>query len=603
MPFRRARVNLRRLLRRILRQDDPPERLARGVAAGFFAAAFPLPGLQIPLSLACAWLVRGNAAVAILPQFISNAGTMFPLAILQYHLGARLWPAHAPEAETAIAGLKDALGGWTWAHPCASLGGLFSSLGELGLEVLGPLLLGILVSGVVLAAFSYPVTVIAVWAWRSRRRKRLAGKDAAAPAPPFVLRVPEHPPENTPQVIARYALEAGQFIRADHIKLLVDGRAAYPEMLAAIAAAARSVDLETYILRSDRTGERFADALAAAAARGVRARLLYDDAGSLGLSSAFVQRLVAAGVQVAVYHPLLLSRPDWAMNRRDHRKILVVDGEVSFTGGLNLANEYAAVEDGGGGWRDTHLRLDGAAVAAELAALFEDVWRRAKPVQGIREIRGQTERIVCPRISSSRPSELPPPPVPRGRDSRTFGPVAVHVVSNQEFRLRRRIRRAYLHAIHHAEHYILIENAYFIPDRGIRRALYRAVARGVQVAVAVARYSDVEIAAKASRALYSELLSSGVRLFEWPAAMLHAKTAVIDDAWSLVGSYNLDHRSLIHNLEVVVVVADPAFARRLREQTVADIARCQELTLQKHAARPWHEILLDAAAYQVRYWL
>ena len=594
MPLRRARVNLRRVLRRILRQDDPPERIARGVAAGCFATAFPLPGLQIPLSLACAWLVRGNAAVSIFPQFLSNAGTMFPLAILQYKLGAWLWPTHTQEAGTAIAGMEGVLRGWTWAHPWNSLGACFSSLGALGLEVLGPLLVGVLASGVILAALSYPLTVIAVWAWRSRQRKRLAGKDAVAPTAPFALRAREHPPRSTQLVIERYAREAAQFIRADRIKLLVDGREAFPEMLAAIAAAARSVDLETYILRSDRTGERFADALAAAAARGVPVRLLYDAVGSLGLSSAFVQRLLGAGVQVSVYHPLLLSRPGWAINRRDHRKILVVDGAVSFTGGLNIASEYAAIEDGGGGWRDTHLRLDGAAVAAELAALFEHVWRRAKPVPG----------ASAAQPVSLRPSKPPAgPPPPRGRDSRTFGGVAVHVISNQELRLRRRIRRAYLHAIHRAEYYILIENAYFIPDRGIRRALYRAVGRGVQVAVGVARHSDVEIAGRASRALYSELLLSGVRLFEWPAAMLHAKTAVIDDSWALVGTYNFDHRSLFHNLEVVVVAADAAFARRLREQTLADIARCQELTLQQHASRPWHEILLDAAAYQVRYWL
>jgi uncharacterized protein (DUF2062 family) len=132
MPISRARVNLRRILRKIVRQDDPPERIARGVAAGFFAAAFPRPGLQIPLSLACAWLVRGNAVVSIFPQFISNAGTMFPLAILQYKLGTWLWPAHAQEAGAAIGRLEGALSGWIWAHPWSSLSACWSSLGELG---------------------------------------------------------------------------------------------------------------------------------------------------------------------------------------------------------------------------------------------------------------------------------------------------------------------------------------------------------------------------------------------------------------------------------------------------------------------------------------
>jgi len=166
-----------------------------------------------------------------------------------------------------------------------------------------------------------------------------------------------------------------------------------------------------------------------------------------------------------------------------------------------------------------------------------------------------------------------------------------------------RLRRAYIHAIKNARRYILIENAYFIPDRGIRRALRNAVRRGVVVGVVVAMYSDVKIAAMASRALYGELLSNGVRLFEYPKTMLHAKTAVIDDEWSMVSSYNLDHRSLLHNLEAGVLLLDAAFARALRNQVLIDISHCREVTLQFHKARPWNEALLESAAYQARYWL
>ena len=123
------------------------------------------------------------------------------------------------------------------------------------------------------------------------------------------------------------------------------------------------------------------------------------------------------------------------------------------------------------------------------------------------------------------------------------------------------------------------------------------------VAVVLARNSDVSAAGYASRSLYSDLLTSGVRLFEWPFGMMHAKTAVIDDAWATVGSYNFDHRSLLHQLESVAVVADPAFARVLRDQTFADLAKCREITLAEHESRPWRQMLLESAAYLVRRWL
>jgi cardiolipin synthase len=183
------------------------------------------------------------------------------------------------------------------------------------------------------------------------------------------------------------------------------------------------------------------------------------------------------------------------------------------------------------------------------------------------------------------------------------GGVAVRIIGNREFRRRQDIRRAYLYAIQNAQRYVLIENAYFIPDRRVRRALARAAARRALVAVVLSRNSDVTTAAYASRSLYSELLASGVRLFEWPLGMMHAKTAVIDDAWATVGSYNFDHRSLLHQLESVAVVADPVFARRLRDQMFADLAKCREITLMEHESRPWRQMLLESAAYLVRRWL
>ena len=181
--------------------------------------------------------------------------------------------------------------------------------------------------------------------------------------------------------------------------------------------------------------------------------------------------------------------------------------------------------------------------------------------------------------------------------------MAVQILGNEEFRFRRRIRKAYLQAMASARRYILIENAYFIPDRRVRQALGRAVRRGVTVAVVVASQGDVRIAEYASRSLYGQLLAAGIRIFEWPGGMMHAKTAVIDDTWAIVGSYNFDAISLLRQLEVAAVVADPRFACQLREQTLADVTRCHEVTRSEWAARPWSQKFVEALAHGVRRWL
>jgi cardiolipin synthase len=522
------------------------------------------------------------------------------LPFLEFRMGAMLWPGHAPKAHAAI---KAMLAAWDWSAPKASLAHLPASLERLGLGTLGPLALGFLFAGLLAAAISYPLTVIGVWTWRARRRRhRLIRGRKKEVAPPLELPGRDAPPPAPADVLARYAREPQGFECAERVRLLVDGGEAYPEMLAAIEGARQTVDLETYMVRADRTGTRFRDALAGAAGRGVHVRLLYDYIGSLGLPNRFVRPLIKAGVAVAVYHPVVITRPSWAVNRRDHRKHLVVDGQVAFTGGLNIADEYDVPPELGG-WRDTHLRLEGEAPAERIEELFEYGWQLAAPYGEP----GPAARQLASGVQRRLGRPLGPGAQRRGLEVSDAlwarGGVAVRIIGNREFRHRQDIRRAYLHAIQNAWRYILIENAYFIPDRRVRRALARAAARRVLVVIVLSRTSDVTTAAYASRSLYSELLASGVRLFEWPLGMMHAKTAVNDDAWATVGSYNFDHRSLLHQLESVAVVADPAFARRLRDQMFADLAKCREITLMEHESRPWRQMLLESAAYLVRRWL
>lgn len=415
---------------------------------------------------------------------------------------------------------------------------------------------------------------------------------------PMTLPATPETPLDREAILRRYGRRGMRFVPAAGARWLVNGGEAYAAMLDAIDGARDHVALETYILRGDATGRRFQQALIRAAGRGVRVRLLYDWWGSLALSGHFVREMTEAGVAVGVYHPLVLLRPVWALNKRDHRKMLVVDDRLSFMGGLNIADEYAPADDGGGGWRDTHIRLDGPEVARATTALFDYGWHRAAPYD-----RTHTRRAML-RWGLRR--RLAPRPAEPARDVAAAWPgvdLPVSILGNEILRHRRRIRRAYLAAIRSARRYVLIENAYFIPSLGIRRALVRAAQRGVAVGVVVAERNDVPITAYASRWLYEELLAGGVRLFEWPTGMMHAKTAVIDDAWSIVGSYNLDHRSLLHQLESVAVVADADLARRLRDQTLADIAACREVSLQAHRRRPAWQKAAEYGAYLVRHWL
>jgi cardiolipin synthase len=426
----------------------------------------------------------------------------------------------------------------------------------------------------------------------------------AAPFAPFAL--PHAAPESLTclELLARYARRPEYYQLADAARLLVNGHETFAAMLAAIAGASSSVELGTYTIQADGVGRQFQAALISAAARGVQVRLLYDFIGSRGLPAAFVNALLAAGVAVAVYHPPIFGRICQTINRRNHRKLLIVDRRLLFAGGLNLTDAYAAPADHGDGWRDTHTALTGTAVASAGARLYEHDWQHATPYPETiprlawwpSGVRRRLRRILTIRQLWRHATDELQRAIHQGH-------VPVQVIGNEALRHRHAIHQAYLYAIHHARHYILIENAYFIPTRAIRKALAQAVSRGVQVAVTVPRHSDVPIVTHASRYLYARLLAQGIRIYEWPHAMLHAKTAVIDDAWSVVGSYNLDRRSLFHQLEVVVTVLDRDFATRLREQTLADLAQCHEVTCHAHAQRSWRRRLLETLAYAFRYWL
>jgi cardiolipin synthase len=377
----------------------------------------------------------------------------------------------------------------------------------------------------------------------------------------------------------RYLPARGRRRSRNRVIPLRAGEQAFPAMLCAIARAERSVCLEMYILRADRIGQRFQSALIERARAGVRVCLIYDAVGSIGLPAKYLAELDDAGVERIEFHPVMPWRPRAGWNRRDHKKLLIVDGRVAFTGGINIGDEYCPASEGGGGWHDLCAQIEGPAVR-DLWGVFAATWHAHGGA-----------RLELP----------PPPPEPSASADRSLS--WVEVIANLGAISRPRIRRAVLHAIDRAEKRVVILNAYFIPDRALRRAFAAAIRRGAEVRVIVPSRSDLTLVYFASRNLYARLMRMGVRIFEWQGEMMHAKAAAIDGVWATIGSYNLDRRSFIHNLEVGLLIVDRELARELEAQFEADLRRCREVEARVWAKRPAWQKWAERACYALRYWL
>ncbi len=384
-----------------------------------------------------------------------------------------------------------------------------------------------------------------------------------------------------PGTLQRFARTQARWRPGCEVVVLRDGAETYPAMLAAIAAATVSISLETYILAADGTGDRFKAALSERARAGVAVRLIYDAVGSFGLSDAWLDELREAGVEIIDFNPIRMWRRRYRLSYRDHRKILVVDDVVAFTGGLNIANDYAAVGDGGAGWHDMHCRVRGA-IVRDLARMFRRTWLRA----------------------GGTPYVLPTtPPRSDADDAPVRGRSIVRLIDNTGLRQRTAMRRAYLHVIKHAQQRVLIQNAYFLPDRGVRRALARAARRGVDVRVIVPGKTDVQLVAWASLYVVRVLARRGVQVFHWPGPMMHAKTAVVDGTWSTIGSYNFDAQSRFNNLEVTVEILDADIGGELVRQFDADVPACTPYDGSFWSRQPWWRKVFAWLAFRLRRFL
>jgi cardiolipin synthase len=343
-------------------------------------------------------------------------------------------------------------------------------------------------------------------------------------------------------------------------------------MLRAIRTAEYEILLEMYWFDSDRTGREFADALMERSRAGVCVRVVYDAVGSIEADAEMFDQMRTAGCEVYEYNPIAPWRARFnfgRLNQRDHRKLLVVDGRLAITGGFNIADHWAPKHAGGGGFRDDGIELVGAA-AGELRELFYRTFPKAPfPLPALAHEPGDTD---------------------------------VTVLANDLLAERRGIYDGYINAIAKATSYIIICNSYFIPASRVRKALARAVTRGVRVRVLVPRDSDVKVAQLASRHLYEKLLSAGVEVNEWRGGVLHSKTAVIDDSWCTVGSFNFDARSIYNNLELNVAMESKAVAEALRKRVEVDLADSVSIELGKWRQRSFVIRLIERFFYAFR-WL
>jgi cardiolipin synthase len=362
------------------------------------------------------------------------------------------------------------------------------------------------------------------------------------------------------------------------VALLKDGRQTYPAMLEAIANARRTICLESYVFRDDTTGLRFVHALIERANAGVEVLVMYDHWGS-ELAVETLDHLAEAGVKVLGFRPVrfaTLGRVVARLRRRNHRKSLIVDGEVGFTGGLNIANDYADPAQGGGGWRDTHVRVVGP-TALELQVLFLETWRRQKGPTFDRSKFVRTAPANCARI---------------------------RVVGNDFARGTKAIRREYTQAFTTARERIFLTHAYFLPPAKMLKHLMAAARRGVRVAVILAATTDVQLVLWGARWIYPRLLRAGVEVWEWKERrVLHAKTAVVDGLWSTVGSSNLDPLSLRQNLEVNAVIVDQTFGSALERLFVEDLTCCERVTEQTVAGYGLFSRALSWLAFRLRRWV
>lgn len=358
-------------------------------------------------------------------------------------------------------------------------------------------------------------------------------------------------------------------VSGNEVELLVNGNEIFPAMLEAIRGAQKTITLETFIYWSGKIGQTFADLLSEKARQGVRVHVLLDWLGSNRLDAEMIRQMRESGVEVLRYHP-----PRWwqlrKLNRRTHRKLMVVDGKVGFTGGVGIADAWMGNAEHPDEWRDNHYRIEGP-IVAQVQQAFMDNWMRTRrkvlhseAYYPQLEVKGGLDAQVF--MSSSRD----------GSDS---------------------IYLLFAYALSLARESLYLASAYFMPDEVMVRKLIEAKQRGVTVEIIVpGERIDHQIVRRATRSLWGELLRHGIQIYEYEPTMFHVKTMVVDEYWTSVGSTNFDNRSFKLNDEANLNVFDHEFARRHIEHFKQDRRNAKRITYDDWKKRPLVEKIMERLA-------
>jgi cardiolipin synthase len=378
------------------------------------------------------------------------------------------------------------------------------------------------------------------------------------------------------------AISGSPLVLGNNVTILENGAATYRAMFGAIEGATHNINLETYTFDGDRIGNEFANALIAKQQQGVQVNIIYDGFGSVLTRGSFFERMRSSGIKLVEFDPInpFAAGFRWAPLHRDHRKLLVVDGRLVITGGVNISGVYSSglalrrkdqPEEVLRMWRDTDVQVEGP-VVSEFQELFVANWRQQggaplKFADYFPALDNRGHEIV--RVLGSVPQE--------------FSTIYVTLVS----------------AIRNAETNIYITDAYFAPDSQMLDALEAAARRGVDVRLLFPGRTDHPLIGPAARSHFSELLAAGVKIYLWQGKMLHAKTANIDGVWSTVGSSNLDWWSIARNDEINTVVLSVGFGRRMREMFMSDLENARKIDSERWQRRSVLKRFEEAIAGQM----
>lgn len=359
------------------------------------------------------------------------------------------------------------------------------------------------------------------------------------------------------------------FLRGNAAELLIDGQATFDSIFAGISAAKHYVLVQFYIVRDDSLGRRLQQLLIAKARQGVQVYFLYDEIGSYRLSQAYVQEMTAAGVAVRPFHSTKGPGNRFQLNFRNHRKIVITDGQAGWLGGLNVGDEYLGQDPRYGHWRDTHLKLSGPAVLALQLSFAEDWYWSADTVP-----------VLHWQAQAASTDDIPVLVLPSGPADR-FETASLLIQ----------------HALHSARQRIWIASPYFVPDEGTLAALKLAALRGVDVRVLIPERTDNLLVTQAAYAFIGPLLDAGVKIYRYQAGFLHAKSFLVDERLAAIGTVNLDNRSFRLNFEITALLLDEGFTRQLEQQFVLDFSQSRQMALSELALRPWWLRAMSRAAH------